>query len=229
MDGEVDERPIEEVQAADLKRFDRCHFFAGIAGWDLALQYAGWPPDRPVWTGSCPCQSLSVAGLRKEHDDKRHLWPAFFRLIEQARPSVVFGEQVRGTAGIPWLSAIRLDLAGIGHELRALDIPSAGIGAPHIRNRLYWVADAYGDGRESAEGSAKRELSDFAQDFRRLGSWTGTDRIRDRWGVWRPIKPGIVPMVDGFPGVLGQVRAYGNAINPVLAAAFIVASQGECQ
>ena len=74
MAGDVDERSIVEVSADDLAGYDRCHFFAGIAGWDLALQLAGWE-DRPVWTGSCPCQPLSSAGQRKGHADKRHLWP----------------------------------------------------------------------------------------------------------------------------------------------------------
>ena len=59
-DGEVDERPIEEVRASDVVGFERVHFFAGIGGWDRALTLAGW--TGPVWTGSCPCQPFSPAG-----------------------------------------------------------------------------------------------------------------------------------------------------------------------
>ena len=61
--GDVDERPIQEVQADDLKGYTQCHFFAGIGGWALALQLAGW--DGSVWTGSCPCQPFSTAGKGK--------------------------------------------------------------------------------------------------------------------------------------------------------------------
>lgn len=50
--GEVDERDIQEIQPSDLHGFTQCHFFAGIGGWSLALRLAGWPDDRPVWTGS---------------------------------------------------------------------------------------------------------------------------------------------------------------------------------
>ena len=50
--GEVDERSITEVRADELRDFTQCHFFAGIGGWSYALQLAGWPDDRPVWTGS---------------------------------------------------------------------------------------------------------------------------------------------------------------------------------
>src|SRR5262245_61550365 len=73
--GEVDERSIEDVRADDLRAFTQCHFFAGIGGWSYALRLAGWPDDRPVWTGSCPCQSFSQAGQQKGFDDPRHLWP----------------------------------------------------------------------------------------------------------------------------------------------------------
>ena len=60
--GEVDSRSIKDVSASDLTGFVQCHFFAGLGGWSHALRLAGWPEDRPVWTGSCPCQPFSAAG-----------------------------------------------------------------------------------------------------------------------------------------------------------------------
>lgn len=93
-DGKVDRRSIAEVQADDVRGFTQCHFFAGIGGWPLALQLAGWSPDRPVWTGSCPCQPFSQAGKQKASNDERHLWPEMYRLIKECRPEIVFGEQV---------------------------------------------------------------------------------------------------------------------------------------
>jgi DNA (cytosine-5)-methyltransferase 1 len=139
--GEVDERSIENVRAADLAGFCQCHFFAGIGGWSLALKLAGWPEDRRVWTGSCPCQPFSVAGRRKGEQDERHLWPVFGKLIGECKPSVVFGEQVASKAGRVWLAGIRTDLEGMGYAVGAADLCAAGIGAPHIRQRLFWVAD----------------------------------------------------------------------------------------
>lgn len=93
-DGFVDERSILDVKASDLDGYTQAHFFAGIGGWPLALRLAGWPDDRPVWTGSCPCQPFSAAGRRKGAEDERHLWPVFRELIESCSPPVVFGEQV---------------------------------------------------------------------------------------------------------------------------------------
>ena len=108
--GEVDTRSIENVAADDLAGFTQCHFFAGIGTWSYALRCAGWPDDRPVWTGSCPCQPFSAAGKRKGTADERHLWPSFFRLISQCRPDVIFGEQVASPDGLAWLDIISSDL-----------------------------------------------------------------------------------------------------------------------
>jgi DNA (cytosine-5)-methyltransferase 1 len=137
-EGIVDERSIEELTPQDVEGFDQCHFFAGIGGWAYALDLAGW--NRPVWTGSCPCQPLSGAGQRKGHADSRHLWPTFFDLIAKCKPAAVFGEQVASSDGREWLSGVRADLEALGYACGAADLCAAGIGAPHIRQRLYWVA-----------------------------------------------------------------------------------------
>ena len=63
--GQVDEKSIIEVEANELAGYGRCHFFAGIAGWEYALQLAGVPNDFECWTGSCPCQSFSTADLHR--------------------------------------------------------------------------------------------------------------------------------------------------------------------
>ena len=155
--GEVDERSITDVASDDLRGFDQCHFFAGIGGWSLALRLAGWPDDQPVWTGSCPCQPFSAAGKGLGEKDPRHLWPEFRRLIAECRPATVFGEQVASAAGREWLAGVRADLEGLAYGVGAADLCAASAGAPHIRQRLWWVADAHqgqrgrladGEGRE---------------------------------------------------------------------------------
>jgi DNA (cytosine-5)-methyltransferase 1 len=140
--GDVDERSIVDVSPDDLRGYTKCHFFAGIGGWSLALRLAGWPDDRPVWTGSCPCQPFSTAGKQRGSEDERHLWPAFFRLIRERRPAAVFGEQVAGAAGLAWLDHVCADLESVHYAVAAADMPACSVGAPHRRQRLWWVADA---------------------------------------------------------------------------------------
>lgn len=151
--GRVDERPIQALRPEHIEG-EQAHFFAGIGGWPLALQLAGWPDGLPVWTGSCPCQPFSVAGLRRGTEDERHLWPIWFELIRERRPPVVFGEQVEGPAGRAWIDGVRADMEGVGYAVGVAVLPAASVGAPHIRHRIFWVADA--DGGISGDGDVQR-------------------------------------------------------------------------
>lgn len=151
--GDVDGRSIVDIRPSDLIGYKQCHFFAGIGVWSYALRRAGWPDDRPVWTGSCPCQPFSAAGKGAGFTDERHLWPHFHWLIENCRPPVVFGEQVASKDGLGWLDLVQADLEGSGYASGAVDTCAAGFGAPHIRQRLYWV----GKRLEHAEGVGRLE------------------------------------------------------------------------
>lgn len=147
--GFVDRRSIVDVKADDLKEFIQCHFFAGIGGWSLACRLAGVPDDYPLWSGSCPCQPFSNSGKQKGEADARHLWPEFRRIIKSADdaergPAILFGEQVASPLGRIWLARVRSDLEKLGYAVGAADLCSACLGAPHMRQRLNWVANRIG-------------------------------------------------------------------------------------
>ena len=330
-DGEVDDRSIELVQPEDLRGFSQCHFFAGIGGWSYALRLAGWPDDRPVWTGSCPCQPFSSAGKGDGAADPRHLWPAWFRLIRECRPECVFGEQVASPDGLGWFDRVSTDLEGADYAVGAVDTCAASVGAFHIRQRLYFVADAEcqragwgtqnqgrstdarpfkerellpairedgtsGDmahsksgglrehGRPSGDaghlderdaasslivgdsrpeglpngepqelcgtrrGQERRAVtkpstsadvivgesnSEREAPIRNLSDGKGTERCGSPWasadwlpcrdGKCRPAEPGTFPLAHGVSCRVGRLRAYGNAIVPQVAQAFIEA------
>lgn len=174
--GDVDERSIEDVIPNDLRGYTQCHFFAGIAGWSLALDLAGWPRDRPVWTGSCPCQPFSAAGKGDGFKDERHLWPAFQHLIAQCRPPVVFGEQVASKATDAWVDLVHADLENMGYAFGCIPFSAASIGAPHIRDRNYWVANAELHGRSTGAfggGAGSRENDRRVQQRQGCGAARG--------------------------------------------------------
>lgn len=161
--GDVDTRSICDVRPRDLRGYTQCHFFAGIGGWSEALRIAGWPAARPVWTGSCPCQPFSSAGKGLGAADERHLWPVFYELIRQCRPEFVFGEQVASAIGKGWLDGVSADLEAAGYACGAAVLGAHSLGAPHIRQRLFWCGLADGAGApgaqqwdESRKGSRRR-------------------------------------------------------------------------
>ena len=313
--GDVDTRSIADVRADDLKGYTQCHFFAGIGVWSHALRQSGWSDSRSVWTGSCPCQPFSVAGNGEGTKDERHLWPVWFELIKQCRPDVVFGEQVESAIKYGWLDLVQDDVEREGYSLGAVGIPASGVGAPHIRHRLYFVAQSSEIGRgRGRDGDTRRysgqiqtegrsafgELADAASNRRGGGSpstsiekgwatqpeqfgqleaglerravfgvgraarmeveqladnldtgsqgwlcgrsdeggqdqhghtgrygttgfWGAADWIDCKDGKTRPVEPSTFPLAYGAPARVGRLRAYGNAIVPQAAQAFIEA------
>jgi len=229
-DGDVDGRSICDVQPSDLTGYTQCHFFAGLGGWPYALQLAARPTDKPVWTGSCPCQPFSQAGKQKGFSDERHLWPEFHRLIAARRPATIFGEQVTSAVAHGWLDLVSTDLENLGYAFGAADLCAAGIGAPHIRQRVFWVGHAERQGLEGwprerrdydAQLTTAQRTSDDAG--RGPGFWNNAQLISCRDGKMRPIEPGIRLLAHGIPSRVAKLRALGNAIVPQVAAEFIKA------
>ena len=170
-DGEVDTRSIKEVSAPDLAGFRQCHFFAGIGVWSYALRLAGWPNDRSVWTGSCPCPSFSAAGKGGGFNDPRHLWPDWARLIRVGKPATIFGEQADDAIGYGWLDLVQTDLERENYAVGKAVLGACSVGAPHIRQRLYFVAHS-----ETAEAIARSgEISARAGTNHANGFGIGSD------------------------------------------------------
>ena len=253
--GHVDERPIQDVRADDLVGYSQCHFFAGIGGWPHALRLAGVPESENVWTGSCPCQPFSIAGKRNGTTDERHVWPEFARLIGECRPATVFGEQVASRDGREWLAGVFADLEAVGYAVAGADLCAASVGAPHIRQRLYWVGHTgYNTGGslfgvereilcagigESSSDSGLADTDDARSQGRHgtilreradeLSAWSHSAPYQCRDGKTRriPIESALFPLAYGIPERVGLLRGAGNAIVPQVAAAFVMAAMAE--
>lgn len=112
-----------------------------------------------VVCGGFPCQPFSAAGKRKGKDDDRDLWPEMLRIIREARPRWVIGENVAGFINMEF-ERTAADLEAEGYEVQAFVIPACGVGAPHRRDRIWIIAHAehYGSSTLPQQGSDGKDV-----------------------------------------------------------------------
>ncbi|HEY0772122.1 MAG TPA: DNA (cytosine-5-)-methyltransferase, partial [Sphingobacteriaceae bacterium] len=96
-----------------------------------------------VLSGGFPCQPYSLAGKRKGKEDERHLWPEMLRAVREIKPRWIIGENVYGL--INWsgglvFDEVQADLEAEGYEVFPYVLPACGKNAPHIRDRVFFVA-----------------------------------------------------------------------------------------
>lgn len=215
--GVIDNRDIKEVRPKDIKEFDQCHFFAGIGGWAIALKDFDFSnTHKKVWTGSVPCQPFSVMSsnfknIEERKRDERNLWPYFFQLIQKRRPAIVFGEQVAGKFGLDWFENVRNEMENATYKVAAADLCASSIGAPHIRQRIYWGAISFSD---ALSFEFKRRIQKY------WSKRTFDELLCKALETSLPSgKNGL--LVDGVRFRSFKIRAYGNAIIPKLGSIFI--------
>ncbi len=181
--------------------------------------------------GGFPCQPVSLAGKRQGTADDRWLWPEFRRILGELRPRYALLENVPGllSADNGWLfGGILGDLATLGFDAEWHSIPAAAVGAPHIRDRVFVVADALRPEREpGARGRGVRQgdtqLADAAVEGLEVREHQGGLRqfaATVGEGQWAT-EPDVGQLVDGISTRLaghlrladscGMLVAYANA------------------
>jgi DNA (cytosine-5)-methyltransferase 1 len=103
-------------------------------------------------TGGFPCQPFSVAGKQRGKDDNRYLWPEMLRVIQEARPTWIIGENVAGIVNLA-LDQVCADLEGQGYEVEPIIIPACAVDAPHRRDRVWIVGHSKLDGLTASKTS----------------------------------------------------------------------------
>lgn len=192
--------------------------------------------------GGFPCQPFSVAGKQAGQSDDRYLWPQMSRLIEIAKPAWVVAENVPGIIHLA-LDDVLLDLEAKGYEARAIVFPACGVGAQHIRQRVFIVAYAESAGAaQNARGVRTRlggvdrgktpvakdvadddgERCEERQRWNQLAEATGERPLgwsHARDGRQWEVEPDVGRVVDGLSAGLdgnrrARLRALGNAVVP---------------
>jgi len=174
-----------------------------------AYEYRG---KLDILTGGFPCQPFSTAGKRGGNEDDRSLWGEMFRVIKESRPKWVVAENVVGITTME-LDNILFDLEGEGYKTTTFNIPACAKGAPHIRKRIWIVANIDGRGWDPQPwaGTGPQE-GDCAHDANRADSNPGRQKT---WVA----EPDLERVVYGVSRKLDKcrVKALGNSIVPQVA------------
>jgi DNA (cytosine-5)-methyltransferase 1 len=252
-DGIVDDRSIVDVHPEDVRGFSQCHWFAGVGGWSYALRLAGISDDQPIWTASLPCQPFSSAGKQLGKDDERHLLPTYINLVEVCRPPIQIGEQVSDAIRHGWLDDLYAEMEARNYAVGSVIAGAHSVGAPHQRQRLYWVAHASSQGlqeqfwgwKQSTETSATSSMG-YAKSNNKFRNWQSEESdgrqsevgrpglfsvatrhrnptnaagwhdpewIYCRDNKYRPIKPGLKPLVrTSKPGAIEMVNGLSSGV-----------------
>lgn len=157
--------------------FPNAEQYADIRTTDFTI----WRGRIDVLTGGFPCQPFSLAGKRKGTEDERYLWPEMLRVVRTVRPRWIVGENVFGI--VNWSEGVVFeqvcsDLEAAGYAVQPFIIPACGVGAPHRRDRCWFVAH-----RADAGFEAMREGQDSIHAAETV---TDADRNRCRIGSNQP-------------------------------------------
>jgi len=158
-------------------------------------------PPVDLICGGFPCTPVSVAGRRLGAEDERWLWPEFHRIVREARPRWVVVENVPGLRSIDdgrLFGEVLRDLARCGYAVEWNRVSAAAVGAPHLRERVFIVAHAQGNGRRQ-DGQSQHSKTGGA---RYVPNALFGQRFAEQRGVgndgWWAVEPDVCRMVDGI-------------------------------
>jgi DNA (cytosine-5)-methyltransferase 1 len=194
-------------------------------------------------TGGFPCQPFSLAGKQRGTADDRYLWPEMLRVIREAGPTWIVGENVAGIVNMA-LDQVHADLEAEGYEVESVIVPACAVDAPHRRDRVWIIARDMADtngGQFSKCESERKSVQMFSESSQRIcdvanakesglegwniqGASHMEGRFREGCGAvqtnWLP-EPNVGRVAHGVPNRVAKLRGLGNAIVPQVASEII--------
>jgi len=164
--------------------------------------------------GGDPCQANSIAGLRKGSDDKRWLWPEYFRIIRESKPRWVIRENVVNSRRMD-ADNVLADLESIGYKTRIFDIPACACGLYTLERHLWFVAASDSKRCERSVGKTISRQPTFSWKFPR-----GDQGGQERWSI--PASR-VFGVAERIPDRVDRIKSLGNAIVPQVAAKIMFA------
>ena len=162
-----------------------------------------------IITGGYPCQPFSIAGRKKGEEDPRHLWPEYFRLIKELRPTWVIGENVSGHIKLG-LDTVIQDLESEDYAVRPFSISASSIGANHQRERIWVVAYSECNDNFNEEQRVNGEEKEIPGE---RGENDSSPRELGRANTIRKTNNGDVADTKGFGSDGGEIREHSEKRN----------------
>lgn len=205
------------------------HHFPNAKGHDDITQtdFTIYRGTVDIITGGFPCQPYSLAGKRLGKEDERHLWPQMLRAIREVQPRWVVGENVSGL--VNWsdglvFEEVQTELEAEGYEVLAFVLPAAGVGAPHRRDRVWFVARSTSQSSErmrfEQRSAGESQQGQFGGSCGGMGNWITADtssnrRQRERQRI--ALEKGLQPRSESGWQLAGRLERFchaGDAANP---------------
>ena len=229
------------------------HFPNSVHYGDITKQiFKEWRGKIDVLSGGFPCQPFSLAGQRKGADDNRYLWPQMLRVIREIRPTWVVGENVAGILTVVQpgaevevggqaslfgedyrkrvlhrqeyvIETICRDLEREGYAVQPLLIPACAVGAPHRRDRIWFIAHRTNAGVEAMQFTGQNGTSSHADGDRHTSCGTScrTEKERCERAAMSGQREGQCERFNGLDGFsriaadpYGKRQIYGNDQGP---------------
>jgi len=163
-----------------------------------------------VITAGFPCQPFSIAGEKKGEDDEKNKWPDTIRILREIRPKYALFENVSGLLISGYFGRILTDIHESGYDVSWDCIPSASIGAPHRRDRL-WIFCTNSEGKRFLSG--KNESRNIKESISK-GFWRYSSRQLHSEALREEIISEFFRNDNGMASELDRLKAIGNGQVP---------------